>query len=106
MEIELSLIAEVGIAYLKLWCDGSKLDKGTGAAVVWKKEGASEEWQEKNVGLGLNKEIFDWEIWSISEAFKVEEQKTRKVRQLLVISVFCDSQTVINNLRKCGSYIG
>ena len=28
------LEAKRGMAHLKLWCDGFKLDKGTGAAVV------------------------------------------------------------------------
>ena len=37
------LKAKVEMAYLKLWCDGSKLDKRTAAVVVWKKEDASEE---------------------------------------------------------------
>ena len=100
------LEAKGGMAHLKLWCDGSKLDKGTGAAVVWEKGGTTKEWQEKKVGLGLNKEIFDAEMWGISEAFKVAEQKTEKIRQPWVISIFCDSQTVINNLRECGSYVG
>ena len=99
------LEAEAGMAHLKLWCDESKLDQGTGAAVVWEKEGASEEWQEKKFGLGLNKEIFDAEMWGISEAFKVAEQKPRKVRQPWVISVLFHSQTVINNLRECGSCV-
>ena len=53
----------------------------------------------------MNKEIFDAEIWGISETFKVVEQKTEKIQQPWVISIFCDSQTVINNLRECGSYI-
>ena len=33
------LEAKTGMAHLKLWCDRSKLDKGTGAAVVWKENG-------------------------------------------------------------------
>ena len=100
------LEAKTGMAHLKLWCDGSKLDKGTGAAVVWKENGPGGKWQEQKVGLGLNKEIFDAEMWSISEAFKVAEQKTGAIRQPWVISIFCDSQTVINNLRECGSWVG
>ena len=90
------------MANLKLWCDGSKLDnRGTGAAVVWGKDNAQKEWQEQKVCMGLNKEILDAEMWGISEAFKVAEQRTRQIRQPWVISIFCDSQTIINNLRKC-----
>ena len=70
------LEAKTRMAHLKLWCDGSKLDKKTGTKVVWKKYGLSRKWQEQKVGLGLNKEIFNIEMWSISEAFKVAEQKT------------------------------
>ena len=96
------LEAKAGMANLKLWCDGSKLDDGgAGAAVVWKKDSAQKEWQEQKVGLGVNKEIFDAEMWGISEAFKVGEQKTRQIWQPWIINIFCDSQTIINNLRKC-----
>ena len=91
---------------MKLWCDGSKLDKGgTGAAVVWE-DSISGKWQEQKVCLGLNKEIFDAEIWGISEAFKVAEEKTRQVQETWVINIFCDSQTTINNLRECNVYAG
>ena len=88
-------------ADLKLWCDGSKLDKGgTGAAVVWKSH-VSQKWQEQKLSLGLNKEIFDAEMWGISEAFKVAEKIIRQVQESWVINIFCDSQSVINNLREC-----
>ena len=63
----------------------------TGAAVVWKKNRNSEEWQELNTSLGQNKEIFDAEMWGISEAVKVAEQKTRQVQQPLVIGRFSDN---------------
>lgn len=59
------LEAENGAAPLKLWSDGSKLDKRAVAAVVWKKDSANVEWQEQKVGLSLNKEIFDPELWGI-----------------------------------------
>lgn len=65
------------MAHLKLWYDGSKLDKGaTGAAVVWQIEDTIQELQEQKVGLGLLKEIFDAEMWGISEAFKTAEHRT------------------------------
>ena len=89
---------------LELWCDGSKLDTGgTGAAVVWKTNCNGEEWQIVKVSLGQNKEISDAEMWGISEAIKVAEQRTREVQHPLVINMFCDSQTTINNLRECHS---
>lgn len=71
----------VGRYDLKLWCDGSKLDTGgTGAAVVWKTNCNSEEWQEIKISLGQNKDIFDAEMWGISETSKVAEQRTRQVQ--------------------------
>ena len=43
------LEAKAGIAILKLWCDGSKLDSGgTGAPVIWQK-GTEKEWQNQEV---------------------------------------------------------
>lgn len=40
---------------LKLWCDGLKLDTGvTGAAVAWKTNRNSKEWQELKISLGQN----------------------------------------------------
>ena len=93
-------IAKTGKAHLKLWCVGSKLDKGTtGAAVVWE-DNAIKKWQQWKLCLGLNKEIFDAKMWSISEAFKIAEKKAMKVQEPWVINIFCDLQTIINNL--CG----
>ena len=84
-------------ADLILWCDGSKLNQGgTGAAVVWKLDNR---WLMQKVTLGKNKEIFDAEMWGISEAVKVAEQRCLKSPQLSVISIFCDSQHAINRLK-------
>ena len=59
---------------LKLWCDESKLEKrGIRAAVVWKSDWNSKEWQMVKVSLGQNKESFDTELWEISKAIKVVE---------------------------------
>ena len=40
-------------------------------------------------------------MWGIFEAFKVADQRTREVQHFLVINIFCNSQTTINNLRDC-----
>lgn len=91
----------IGGSDLELWYDGSKLERGgTGAAVVWKSDWNSEDWQTVKVSLGQNKEIFDVEMWGISEAIKVAKQRSREVLHSLVISIFCNSQTTINNLRE------
>ena len=89
-------IAKRDQADLSLWCDGSKLDKGeTGAAVAWKQ---GDEWLTRKVTLGQNKEIFDAELWGISEAVKVAEQKCL-AQQYVLINIFCDSQLAINRLK-------
>lgn len=101
------LEAKTGRDNLKLWYDGSQLDnRGTGVAVVWEKDGPRKNWQDQKVILGLNKEIFDAEMWGISKAFKDVEQKTRQVRQPWIINIFCDSRTIINNLRRCDIRVG
>ena len=84
-------------ADLILWCDGSKLDQGeTGAAVIWKLDN---EWLTQKVTLGKNKEIFDAEMWGISEVVKIVEQMCLKTQQPLIISIFCDSEHAINRLK-------
>ncbi len=68
--------------------------------------GSKKEWQERKVGLGLNKEIFDAEMWGISEALKVAERRTQQIWQPWIINTFCDSQANINNSRSCDSRAG
>lgn len=47
---------------LVMWTDTSKLDQGnTGAAVCWKVK-LLDQWKEKNIFLGKNKEILDAEL--------------------------------------------
>ena len=93
-------MAKKELADLTLWCDGSKLEqRGTGAAVVWKRNRQGSEWQTEKTTLGKNKEILDAEIWGISEAVKVAEQRCMRTQQPLQISIFCNSQTAINKLR-------
>ncbi len=100
------LKAKSGKAHPKLWCDGSKLDKGgTGVAVVWKIYGC-QKWQKQKLYLGLNKEIFDAAMWGVSEAFKIAEKTTRQVQEPWVINIFCDSQSIINKLRDCNVNAG
>ena len=40
-------------------------------------------------------------MWGISEAFKVAEKTKRQVQESWIINIFCDSQSIINNLREC-----
>ena len=40
-------------------------------------------------------------MWGVSEAFKIVEKTTRQVQEPWVINIFCDSQSIINNLRHC-----
>lgn len=56
--------------------------------------------------MGKNKEIFDIEIWEISEALKVIKQRCMRIKQLYKINIFCDSQTSINKLKLLDSKEG
>lgn len=54
---------------------------------------------------GKNKEILNAEIWGISGAVSVAEQKCLKAQQPLIISIFCDLQIAINNLKAIDSKV-
>ena len=42
--------------------------------MVWKKNRLSKGWQELKISLGQNKEIFDAEVWGISEALRLQNK--------------------------------
>lgn len=71
--------AKRGIAHLALWHDGSKLDKGAGAANVWKNDETSRDQQEQRASLGENNDILDAKLWGILEALKVARRKVRNI---------------------------
>lgn len=83
----------------KLQCDRFELKNGgTGAAIVQKTDDLKKKQQKQKVCLSLNKEdIFDAEIWGISKAFQVAEQKIQQILQLQIFNIFCDSKANINN---------
>ncbi len=64
------------------------------------------EWLTQKVKLGKNKEIFDAEMWGISETVKIAEQIYLKTQQPLVISIFCDLQHAINRLKVLDCNVG
>ncbi len=45
-------------------------------------------------------------MWGVSEAFKIVEKTTRQVQEPWVINIFCDSQSIIHNLRECNVNAG
>ncbi len=45
-------------------------------------------------------------MWDIFKAFKVTKQKTRYCGQPWIINIFCDPQTIINNLTRCNIGVG
>ncbi len=76
-------------ADLTLWCNGSKLNQErVGAIVVSKLENS---WLMQKITLGKYKEIFDAEMYGVSEAVKDAEQNCLRSLHLFVISKFCDS---------------
>ncbi len=42
-------------------------------------------------------------MWGISEAFEIAEPKTLEIWQPWLISIFSDSQTILNHLKECHS---
>ena len=53
-----------------VWTDGSKLDTGNvGAAVTWRDKNL-DEWKERSLFLGKNKEILDAELWATAMALE------------------------------------
>lgn len=71
---------------LILWSDGSKGDAGgAGAAVVWKSS-RSFGWNVCKISLGKNKEIWDAELWGISEALKIalRESTSQRAQRITV----------------------
>lgn len=74
--------------------------------MVYEKDVTKKEWQEQKVGLGLNETIFDVKIWVISEMFKVAKEKTWQIHQLYIISILCDSQTIIQIFETCYGGVG
>jgi hypothetical protein len=56
---------------LVLWTDGSrKEDEWVGCAVVWKEE----RWNRRRVHLGRQNEVFDAEMYAMSEAVKIADE--------------------------------
>ena len=77
---------------LVLWADGSKLDRGqTAAAVCWEDKSAAK-W-ERSIFLGRNKEIFDAELWAISEALEIAKKLASPRTRL--VTIFSDSQKAL-----------
>ena len=57
-------------------------------------ENNSDKWQEKRRYLGKNKELFDVELWAISDTLELSTKKTKK-GNLIMIIVFTDLYTAI-----------
>ena len=80
-----------------LWTDGSRLDTGkAGSAVVWLDK-MSDKWQEKRQYLGENKDLFDAELWAISDALEISIKKTRNT-QPTTVTVFTDLHAAIGKI--------
>ena len=97
---------EEAISYqtgLVMWTDGSKLDQGnTGAAVCWKDRN-TDQWKEKSIFLGKNKEILDAELWAIWKALEIALKEITNTRDIPV-TVFCDSQKALDAIKRPPSW--
>ena len=90
---------------LALWSDGSKLELGSvGAAAIYKNI-SFHSWKSYKTALGRNKDIFDAELWGISEALEVALRETA-LRKACKITVFSDSQAAIRKLQRSKSNAG
>jgi hypothetical protein len=76
---------------LVLWTDGSrKEDWWVGCAVVWNEE----QWRKRRVHLGRQKEAFDADMYSMSEAGKNADEIGRK-KEMRRATVITNSQATL-----------
>jgi len=81
---------------LVLWTDGArKEDEWVGCAVVWKEEGR---WSKRRTHLGQQKEAFDAEMYAMSEAIKIADEKAEK-EKFARVTVFTDSQATLRRIQ-------
>jgi len=59
--------------------------------VVWKEEGR---WSKRRTHLGRQKEAFDAEMYVMSEAMKIADEKAEK-EKFTRVTVFTDSQATL-----------
>jgi len=80
---------------LVLWTDGSrKEDEWVGCAVVWKEE----RWNKRRVHLGRQKEAFDAEMYTMSEAVKIADEICGK-KEVRRVTIFTDSQATLRRIQ-------
>jgi len=73
---------------LVLWTVGArKEDEWVGCAVVWKEDGR---WKKRRTRLGRQKEVFDAEMYAMSEAMKVADEMADK-KEVTWVTVVTDS---------------
>lgn len=65
-------------------------------AIVWFDK-RLDKWQEKRRFLGINKDLFDAELWSISKVLVLEIRKTRNIKPTMV-TIFTNSQVAISKI--------
>jgi hypothetical protein len=75
------------------WTDGSQLPGGhMGAAVVWQAEG---EFQAEECYLGMNKELFDAEVYTIYRALHHPQRLHNSGHTLTKVPIFSDAQAAL-----------
>ena len=77
---------------LVFWTDGSrKVDEWVGSAVIWEKEGG---WKKKRVHLRQQKEVFDAEMYAMSESVKIADEISNE-REVQWVTILTDSQMTL-----------
>ena len=74
-----------------VWTDGSRLEDGrVGAAIAFRRGGS---WRKRGAYLGRNKEVFDAELFAISQALDEFNSRGESSRRY---TIFSDSQAAIS----------
>jgi len=81
---------------LDFWTDGSrKEDEWVRCAVVWEEEGR---WKQRRVHLGRQKEVFDTEMYAMSEAMKIADEMAKQ-KEVTRVTVFTDFQATLRRIQ-------
>ncbi len=83
---------------LVIWTDGSKLNNDRCGADFYWKDQRRNQWRQKSVFFGKNKETLDAELWAISDTLDTTMQETSTADNTL-ITIFCDSQKALTAIR-------
>jgi ribonuclease HI len=82
-----------------IFTNGSRMDSGyVGCSVVWRQPNG--EWRKEKYHLGKRKEIYDAELYAISEAVTLVIRRNIRTREdIKTIHIYTDSTAALNHLK-------